>query len=253
MNGLSPRRSNTWVILVALFLISAWSTVAFAQNPVYLVTDLGVLPGYPSSQATSINNKGQVVGTLFNDTLQNATVEHAFIWSNGVVTDLTPGSGNNTRANSINNNGQVTIVGAINQANSIALWQNGVLTNLCSPPLSICQGAPPQVAFINDAGQVAYGLIFRLSTSTFTTSFLWENGLNGSTVRGATESRSVGHRQWADLYTDGHRQRPGGQYGHHHGDVHRPPRSGALTTAAYGGAESAGCGRRSSSTPAQLT
>jgi len=89
MNGLSLRRSNAWLMLVSLFLISAWSTAASAQNPVYLVTDLGVLPGSQSSETTSINNKEQVVGS--SDI--SSTISHAFIWNNGVMTDLTPNLG----------------------------------------------------------------------------------------------------------------------------------------------------------------
>jgi probable HAF family extracellular repeat protein len=49
-----------------------------------VMTDLGTLPGIPGSLASSINNKGQVVG--FSDDFNGNTV--ALIWQNGTMTDL---------------------------------------------------------------------------------------------------------------------------------------------------------------------
>jgi probable HAF family extracellular repeat protein len=53
--------------------------------------DMGVLPGDIQSWANNINSKGQAVGTSFP-----ATGARAFIWQNGVMTDLntliSPGS-----------------------------------------------------------------------------------------------------------------------------------------------------------------
>jgi probable HAF family extracellular repeat protein len=45
--------------------------------------DLGTLPGDLWSWANNINSKGQAVGTSFP-----ATGSRAFIWQNGVMTDL---------------------------------------------------------------------------------------------------------------------------------------------------------------------
>jgi probable HAF family extracellular repeat protein len=47
----------------------------------HVVHDLGTLPGDAISEATGINDKGQIVGVSFPSS-------HAFIWQDGVMTDL---------------------------------------------------------------------------------------------------------------------------------------------------------------------
>lgn len=47
----------------------------------HVIRDLGALPGDTVSEATGINNQGQVVGVSFPSS-------HAFIWQDGVMTDL---------------------------------------------------------------------------------------------------------------------------------------------------------------------
>ena len=70
--------------------------------------DLGTLPGDTDSETESMNNRGQVVGVSFNNTSGGA-----FIWQNGVMTDLNtltcPGS--IYLANALGNNDQGEIVG----------------------------------------------------------------------------------------------------------------------------------------------
>jgi len=55
-----------------------------AQHARYTVTDLGTLGG-TFSEADGINNRGSVEGT---STLPGDTTLHAFLWRNGVMTDL---------------------------------------------------------------------------------------------------------------------------------------------------------------------
>jgi probable HAF family extracellular repeat protein len=73
------------------------------------VTGLGVLPGDVASFATSINNRGQVVGSTFDS---SSNWSHGFIWQNGVMTDLNtlfPASSNLfvVSASNINESGQI--------------------------------------------------------------------------------------------------------------------------------------------------
>jgi probable HAF family extracellular repeat protein len=70
-------------------------------------TELGILPGYLRSIAMDVNNDGTVVGFCSNN-LPN----HAFIWHNGVMTDLNdliPADSKLTldHARAINDNGQI--------------------------------------------------------------------------------------------------------------------------------------------------
>ena len=68
----------------------------------YSVTDTGTLGGI-SSEATGINDSGQVVGEA--DT--SAGVDQAFLFSNGSMANLDTLGGNFSEAYGINNNGQV--------------------------------------------------------------------------------------------------------------------------------------------------
>ena len=73
-------------------------------------TSLGLLPGDVSSLAEGINNLGQIVGS---NTDSHGDWSHAFIYQNGVMTDLNtlfPASSNlyATMANEINDRGQIS-------------------------------------------------------------------------------------------------------------------------------------------------
>jgi len=76
----------------------------------YTITSFNTLPGDYFSFGEGINNQGQAVGST---QLQNGDWSHAFIWQNGVITDLNtlfPASSNlyATMANSINEHGQIS-------------------------------------------------------------------------------------------------------------------------------------------------
>ena len=106
----------------------------------YVVTDLGTFGGVQSAHAHDINDAGQVVGIART---------HAFLWQNGVMTDLGTLGGNSSSASAINAVGQV--VGSASTAapstSHAVRWDNGAITNLTP-------GVPSSASGINDAGQV---------------------------------------------------------------------------------------------------
>jgi probable HAF family extracellular repeat protein len=86
---------------------------ALWQNGV--LTNLGTLPGDMSAIATGINDQGQVVGSTWDS---DFNWSHAFIYQNGVMTDLNTLflKGANLRAtmaNKINERGQISGMGTV--------------------------------------------------------------------------------------------------------------------------------------------
>jgi probable HAF family extracellular repeat protein len=141
----------------------------------YRAIDLGTLGG--SSRANAINAAGQVVGESeiprgdIGDEEPSKT--HAFLWENGVMTDLgTVGQAPESRANDINASGQV-VGGSSGHA---FLWEKGVMTDLDTLGCADCQEAMG----INDAGQVVGALRVPLPaprSGWASHAFLWENGV----------------------------------------------------------------------------
>ena len=83
----------------------ALAVSAFAQ-PRYTVTDLGVLPGYSLSVATSINDRGDIAG--YCATSGDFSTTDAVIWRNGALINLGKlPSGIYSTATSINSSGVV--------------------------------------------------------------------------------------------------------------------------------------------------
>jgi probable HAF family extracellular repeat protein len=190
--------------------------VPFPAEILYSVTDLGALEGPKSSYGTGINNAGQVVGYSYPSTSTYAAY-HAFLYSNGQMTDLGTLGGRYSRGDGINNAGQVagwadTSAGSLHAF----LYTDGQMTDLGT------LGGPSSSAFaINDAGQIVGG-----ATSTSNPynphAFLYTDGQmtdlgtlggpsssasginnTGQIVGGANTSTTYPYYSHAFLYTDG--------------------------------------------------
>jgi len=92
-------------------------------------------PGIPAA-AFNINNHRQVVGRILVPDAKEGGVAHAFLWQEGVLTDLgVPAGDDNSEANSLNNSGQIVGDSGVGFIESYApdralLWQNGVRLDL---------------------------------------------------------------------------------------------------------------------------
>lgn len=131
----------------------------------YTWAQLPTLAGYKYSDATKLNDLGQVVGFSRSATMPNGdVVTHATLWSNGSVTDLGTlgGAGTKSMAYGINNAGQ--IVGASNISTDTVwhatLWDKGSVTNLGS-----VTGYDSGLALsINNGGQIVGDSLMSVST-----------------------------------------------------------------------------------------
>ncbi|RKY21340.1 MAG: hypothetical protein DRQ55_04615 [Planctomycetota bacterium] len=75
--------------VLRLVLLAALAAPALAADPTYTYVDLGTLGG-PSSVAMGLNDAGQVVGwsSIPGCTVNGHPCRRAFLWENGVMTDL---------------------------------------------------------------------------------------------------------------------------------------------------------------------
>ncbi|MBI9019464.1 MAG: PEP-CTERM sorting domain-containing protein [Phycisphaerae bacterium] len=87
-------------------ILMVFSTASFA-GPRYEIIDLGSLNGQ-GGRAASINNHGQITGTSSFEPGDGRLYHHAFIWENGVMTDIgTLPNGYSYHPISINDSGQI--------------------------------------------------------------------------------------------------------------------------------------------------
>jgi probable HAF family extracellular repeat protein len=124
--------------------------------------DLGTLGG-TNSYAFGVNNSGNVVGEA--QTAGN-TGWHAFVYSNGTMTDLFPGSSSSSIASAINNAGDIT---GINGAEAF-LYSNGQVIDIGTVGGT---GAVPRA--ISNTGTVVGE--FDLPGGGFLDAFVYSNGV----------------------------------------------------------------------------
>ena len=134
-----------------------------------------ILPTFgPRSLAADINEIGQVVGWMGTSPFAGA---HAFMWEDGIMTDLgVPPGAYSARATAINNLGKIVIVAFIDDGEQVIsrsyLWDNGELTDL-----GLLSGFDHTVGWdINDSDQVV-GICQQADVPFDRTGFIWQNGV----------------------------------------------------------------------------
>jgi probable HAF family extracellular repeat protein len=108
------------------------------SNPI----DLGSLGGTIANTPYGVNNRGQVAGL---SALKGNKTAHAFLWQNGKMLDLGALPGDNlSSAASVTDSGLVLVesgtVARYPRGSKLAVWENGILTNLNTlvrPPSSL--------------------------------------------------------------------------------------------------------------------
>jgi probable HAF family extracellular repeat protein len=143
--------------LTTLLAVTALSDTAVALH--YKVTDLGTLPGESVSEASALNDQGQVIGVC-----STGGEGKAFLWEKGVMRPLPVLPGFRPLSlwpRAINNQGQIvgTDFGPNMDTRRAFLIDKGIIRDLGTPP-----GEYSEAFGINDRGQVigkSYTLVIK--------------------------------------------------------------------------------------------
>ena len=179
-------------VVLALGAFGAGGAAGSVQ-PRWVITDLGTLGG-KKSEATAINDRGQIVGwsdTKLKDK-DGYPVGHVFLWQDGRMRVLRP----DLSPFAINGRGQV--IGSVDAKaedgffySHAALWQNGKVNDLGTLP----GGWESRAVAINERGQVVGWGPTKSSphAAPWEHAVLWENGKmrDLGTLPGGWESRAV--------------------------------------------------------------
>jgi probable HAF family extracellular repeat protein len=95
-------RCHHCLLILALLATSSHAVAT------YTVIDLGNVPDGSSVFPADINNVGQVVGAVYVSSSDGPSRPHAFLWSEGIMTDLGTLDHQESSARGINDSGQVT-------------------------------------------------------------------------------------------------------------------------------------------------
>ena len=149
-----------------------------SEAAAYTITDLGTLGG-SFSQASALNNRGQVAGT---STTKNGDA-HGYVWQNGKMTDMGTLGGDFSVTSALNNNGAAVGL-SVDQdeeyINAFA-WRDGKMSRVLqkSEQISVATGINDSGAIVGisqDKQERVWGfarkgdklLLFRLKDSDFT-------------------------------------------------------------------------------------
>jgi uncharacterized membrane protein len=117
----------------------------------YTIIDLGALPGKSTSFPSALNERGEIVGSSCEEAPGLSPFNcRAFLWRDGVMTDVTPISGaSESFGGRLNDRGQfvVAVVAAVSRA---FLWDGDGFRELCGVP-----GFSTVAPAINERAQVA--------------------------------------------------------------------------------------------------
>ena len=185
------------VFTVAVATGLAGGTVAHASTPTYTITDLGTL-GYNTTVGYGINANGQITGRSYLQQTVPVTqgcpprhkcfahVYHAFLWSNGTMTDLGTLGGTFSEARALDTAdvvGTSTLSGTSFTPTHAFLDHNGHMTDL-----GTLGGSCSYAYAINDLGEV----VGQACSTSNQHAFLWSNGkmTDLGTLGGLTSSAS---------------------------------------------------------------
>jgi len=153
--GISVGMNNRGQVIGDSNVAGDQSKHAFLWDKKDGLQDLGTLRGYSFySHANWINDTGEIVGES-----DSQTASHAFLWKEGVMTDLgTVANDTCSVALSINSRGQIVGFGAADcfHEDHAFLWENGgPIIDLSTLVLPGSAATLIEAIFINDRGEIA--------------------------------------------------------------------------------------------------